>query len=196
MLQIDAKRMRSFLRRKPGPIQKYVHDQLIKLWKHSVLAFLEEVSQNISVDTGMSLATLLPLARSVRGGQIILSELSGASGSKKGYNPKYGFAKGTGNKSISQGQRFGKDAYNLEFGTPKRPVFRFHFEIVVLQYYLHEEQHTMNYHSQTWQTLRKGRKAFIDYFESNFDRYVTAQTILNYFSTGKVVYGVESSIEY
>lgn len=168
-----------------GPVLKYIHGQLGSLWRDCVRAFINEVSSNISVDTGMSMASLYPLATNVRMGNII-NELS------RGFGPKIGHKNLTGKfsdnnakyKSRELGRKLGRRAYNLEFGTPSNPELTFKFEIVVFQYFLLENGLGFDNPSTVWDSLNKGKEAFIAYWEENASKYINTAKITNYFLTG------------
>jgi len=155
---------------------KYLHRQLVALWKDSVGAFIQEALKHVHVDTGMSAASFQPLAANVKM-QSIISE------SLRGRGPKKGFPDGSIKdlefkdsegpfKSRALGARLGRRAYDLTFGTPSLPEMNFVFRIVVFQYYLNES----GYGNQAaWDSLLKARDAFLANWKSRFDDFVDAR---------------------
>ncbi len=168
--------------RDPQKLTKLMHNQLIKLWKRCVQEFVLETSKHIAIDTGMSMASLLPLAAKVRLASTIASKISGASNGARGSytSTRYGY---TGSKSVAHGKRLGKEAYKLSFGTPQNPKLHFEFDIVVLQHYLHES--VGNYaRSHHWQSIKHGQDAFLSAWDILVDDYVNAREINNWLLTG------------
>lgn len=154
--------------------QKYIHAELTRLWKDSVKAFVKEASQHVRIDTGMSLASMIPLAREVRLGSFLESSLHGKA--KPGYVNIDGQSFPKVLKSRNLGKKLGREAYDLSFGTPQRSNFKFEFHIVVYQYKLHELGYTKY---SPMDSLGKGKKAFIQFFETNYTKYVRAGVVYN-----------------
>lgn len=159
----------------PG-VAKYVHTQIVRLWKDSVKAFIHAAYDVLiqHVDTGMSIASLEPLAISVRLKTLITTALQG------GYTgePYYDFTGPVERyKSPQYGRELGRTAYELSFGTPEAPTYNFSFKIVVFQYYLHEFGYAVP-STGVWATLQKGKLAFLDFFTSNLNAYVRPKQIV------------------
>lgn len=130
----------------------------------------------MSIDTGMSVASLQPLATKVQLRSIILETLRGKGPKpRKGYVDLQGVYHADQNKSRAHGERLGSHAYKLSFGTPDNPDLRFSFDIVVFQHQFHEP---------TWNSLQKGKEAFIAYFKSNFDAVVRVNDLIAQLVTG------------
>lgn len=149
---------------------KKLHENMSRLWKDATKAFLEEIIKNdlIKVDTGMSRASLLPLARAVRMLTVVRASINPKSKPRQGYNELGGGYNATGVKSIATGEKLGEKAYKLNLGSPARPVFYFEFNIVVYQHWIHEV-----YNSESdWQAIEKGTQAFKAYLEDNSSSYV------------------------
>lgn len=162
---------------------KYVHQQLIKLWKDSVKSFIKEAQQHIHIDTGMSMASLQPLAANVRLSSFLQESLEGRGFRKGGYdmNGAYDPSK---NRSKAAGRRAGEKAYLLSFGTHLNPELTFSFKIQVYQWYLHELG--IGKGSVTpWRALDHGKKAFINHFNTHFKTEVKAGTVLRLITGGK-----------
>lgn len=137
-----------------------------RLFKSAIGAFVEAVADSIPVDTGMSLASLSPLAAKIRQRKNIASLISGG-GIKRGHYEstvsKYPVpAENAGKfKSRALGARLGQKAYSIVLGNQNNPVFTFEFDIVVLQHYINEEN------GQSWNSIEKGEKAFLKYIDEN-----------------------------
>ena len=160
-----------FLRNKRHTVQritKLEHKKLSHLWDESARAFLRAIvlSDIIRVDTGMSKASLLPLARYLRMYTEVRSTIS-PKGDKKGafdvdgaWHPEA--TRGTALGEASSTRRAG---YNVLYGSPKRMVFVFDFEIRVWQYLIYEQGLGKG---KAWATIDTGRAAFQEYLENNF----------------------------
>lgn len=153
---------------------KYVHEAVIRLWKDSVKAFINECSQHIHIDTGMSMASLQPLAANVRLSSFLQASLAG-KGFVRGVYSETGKYDPNGFRSKAEGRRRGERAYTLSFGTPMAMDLKFTFKILVYQWKLHE----LGVRGKPqWEALKKGREAFLLYFNSNFTREVKAGVFL------------------
>ena len=156
-------------------VLKRYHNRLKQLWRDCVKEFILSTVDVMKIDTGMSVASLAPLAARVRLKTLILETARGR-GPRKGLTNLDGSYEPTRYKSKAEGQRLGQTAYALEFGTPSAPNLEFKFDIVVFQHQFHEP---------TWQSLKNGEQAFINYFEQNFDSYVDADDLVRYLMLGK-----------
>lgn len=138
-----------------------------KLMKDAVKEFLMAIAMNdiVKVQTGMSRASLLPLAKQVRLGSAIRSTIVPKVEQKTfKYTPPDGrFPTFTAWKSISHGIKIGERAYILDV---KGPIFIFEFDILVYQYHLHEQGVKG---SAAWDSLTIGKRAFLEYVESKKD---------------------------
>lgn len=149
-------------------VQKYVHKILIRLWRDCIKEFILATADNIAVDTGMSKASLIPLAREVQL-KTIIADAARGFGPRKGYTDMSGTYHPDQVRSPEHGERLGQSAYTLEFGTPTNPELLFNFNIVVFQYFLHESLENYQ-NSSNWKSLEKGKKAFLDYWNKNYDK--------------------------
>lgn len=166
-------------RRNISTVLKTYHNRLKRLWRDSVKAFILTTVDSMGIDTGMSVASLAPLAAKVRLKTLILETARGRGPNKgearKGLTNLDGSYSSTRFKSRSEGQRLGKSAYTLSFGTPSAPDLQFRFDIVVFQHQFHEPN---------WDSLKKGEKAFVDFFESNFDAYIHVDDLISELTIG------------
>jgi hypothetical protein len=171
-------------RRDPAVLRKHTHDQLVKLWKECVKSFVIETSRYMAIDTGMSMASLLPLAAKVRLASTIRATISGASaGPRTGYTDMNFTYHRNQRKSIAHGRRLGDKAYQLRFGSPSNPALVFEFDIVVLQHHLHES--LANYRrSKDWQSLERGREAFLATWNELLPVYINPAEINDWLITG------------
>lgn len=153
-------------------IERELIEALTYLWEDSTRAFVAAIvaSESIHIDTGMSFATLLPLAKKVKLLDLVMAGIPvGKVGGK--YNPGSNWPKAGEYKTAEHGKILGKKAYKLRFGTAKNPTFIFEFDIVVLQYYLHETG-LANNSTGAWHSLDIGKAAFLDFFHNHFDAYM------------------------
>lgn len=147
---------------------KTLHRNLSRLFDGAVRAFLTEIAldNTIRVETGMSKASLLPLAAEVRMKSIIKATISPTVTKKKGLVDLDGTYHPDGIKSAAVGEQLGKKAYVLNYGSPGRPVFRFMFSIQVYQYALYEYGYK---NVQAYNTIERGKKAFLSYLRDNLN---------------------------
>lgn len=124
------------------------------------------------VDTGMSLASLIPLQKALRAGgsgagfkYAMLGKLrfptTKSSGQdKKKYNPNTRDGKsfpGMGEyKSKAHGERLGATGFKIDYGSVNKMVFYFDFDIKVMQLYLNE-----NLYMPILKEAHKAREDFI-----------------------------------
>jgi len=184
-LRLTIKRdYRHAQKRDSAVLKRHVHKQLERLWKRCVQEFIKEASLHIAIDTGMSMASMMPLAAKVQLASFLRSRITGSSGGpRRGYTDMNFNYNPSQQKSIAHGQRLGARAYDLTFGSTLNPKLTFEFNIVVLQHYLHES--SSNYkRSHHWQSLERGREAFLAAWNILHDEYVNPQDINRWILTG------------
>lgn len=166
-------------------IQRAMHNSLVKLWKDAIRVFIRTVLDNIGVRSGMSGATLKPLAKEVRLSSYVEQSLrgKGAQFRKEKYLSTQ-FPGITDYKSMAHGAKLGGKAYTINYGTHKVFQFDFTFEITVLQFYLNELG-IGNNNEMPWFALEKGQEAAIDFINANIFRYFSAQDFIDLLYSGK-----------
>lgn len=154
-------------------VTKTMHEGLEKLWKDSAKAFLRAVLENQAftnhTDTGMSRASLIPLARKIRLATKVMEGASIKHSSRKGAFDIDGNWHPDAIRDMAAGIAAGEEAFTLTTGTHKRMLFRFRFSIEVFQYLMNE--HGM-WNTTAFQTIAAGEEAFWAYYNANFDTYV------------------------
>jgi len=162
---------------------KYVYDAIVGLWKECVYVFVNEASKHIVIDSGMSQASLLPLAANVRLASAIQESIRGFSPTPyKGVYSAAGVWNPNGYRSQAEGQRRGTKAYELSFGTPMNIDLTFSFKILVYQWYLHE----VGVHGKpTWDALKLGRRAFTSHFNAHYFKRVSGNKFVKLLHRGK-----------
>ena len=145
-------------------LKKY-HEAMIRLYKDAAAEFVWRTVQEIHVDTGMSAASLEPLAESV--GTSILGDISPfiKHGERNWGTTMSGLSQKGRIRSIDAGFRAGQSAFRFSFGSVKNPYFIFEFKINVYQYSFWE-------YKGNWRSLEKGLEYFVDFVESNYEEYV------------------------
>jgi hypothetical protein len=145
-------------------LKKY-HTAMIKLYEDAAAEFVWRTVQHIGVDTGMSAASLEPLAQSV--GTSILDDISPfiKHDQRNWGTAMSGLSQKGRIRSIDAGFRSGLSAYRFSFGSVKNPYFIFEFKINVWQYAFWEEK-------GRWNSLEVGLNWFVDFVESNYEAYV------------------------
>jgi hypothetical protein len=152
-----------------------VHRDLTRLWRDSVKEFIVATADAMAVDTGMSVASLEPLAAKVRLATLI-REISRGKGPKRGHKNLTGnFSSNNAQfKSRNFGRQLGREAFDLSFGTPQSPVLTFNFKIVVFQHFLQENGLG---NGDVWASLAKGREAFLTFFNTEAPRRIDGNKI-------------------
>ena len=163
-------------------LYRKVHDRAILLWEDCVREFIMATAAHVRIDTGMSVASLRPIANDVGIRNLIVAGFNG-KGPKRGHknitHPDYQDNMGD-SKSESFGEQLGSksDSYDISFGSPQTPFFTFSFRIAIFQWYLHET--VANYNkSGNWTALEYGREAFMREWDLNVGRYLNFQTIMD-----------------
>jgi len=149
-------------------IRRLFHNRLKRLWKGSVHAFIYAAFSRIPVDTGMTRASFLPLARAAKAVTVAKAFLVTHRAPRLGY----GYSP-TEMRSVRHGIKLGENAYELYLGTPEAPDMRLEFNIVVFQHKLHE----LGYQTPPWRSMDFGKAAFLDYWNINFDAVVQPEDI-------------------
>lgn len=183
-LKIKYKRDRSKHISRSGPIYKYVHRELIRLWKDAIRVFIQVAINRVHVDTGMSRAQFYPLTSELRLVSMLQSEFRGY-GPKKPYTELLpGGIRGTVHKDVFKSKSLGKSlgtspkAYIIKYGDTSRPVFEFRFSIVVWQYYLNEHGIGHGRKVEAWQSLDHGAQAFKYFIHENAKRYISDKRLV------------------
>lgn len=144
-----AKNFSHTLKQKCDEVTKRAFEELKTIWRACSAEMVKEIITHVPVDSGMSLASLRPLASVVNSRLVPLSatfnDLLSEGVAKRGHKNAYGRFENNNAKFRSEalGLRLGKQAaathkYDISFGTPEQPEFNFKFNIVVLQFYLRE----------------------------------------------------------
>lgn len=143
-------------------LKKY-NEALIRLFKDAAAEFVWRTVQEIGVDTGMSGASLEPLAQAV--GTSIIPDIAPfiKHGSRGWGTAMTGLSQKGRIRSIDAGFRAGQAAYKFSFGNLKNPYFTFEFRINVWQYAFWEKN---------WHSLEVGIQRYIDFINTNFEDYV------------------------
>lgn len=164
-----------FLRNKNHTVQRITkaeHTKLSHLWDESARAFLRAIvlSDVIRVDTGMSKASLLPLARYLRMYTEVKGTIHPKNDEQKGSFTIDGVWQPAVNRSAAAGEASSRlrAGYNILYGSSKRMVFVFEFEVRVWQYLIHEQGLGKG---AAWDTIQTGRDAFNDYLFNNFNLF-------------------------
>lgn len=151
-------------------LSQRAHSRLSALWRQGIRDFVRAVITGIHIDTGMSRASLLPLAGAVR----IRNEvgpLTEGGRTRKGVTFIGGGYDPEAIKSTRLGIQLGRDAYSIEVGTASQAIMRFRFDIVVFQHLFHEP---------TWGTLEDGARAFVNSLDRNFKRFLRPVDITSF----------------
>ena len=152
---------------KGGTPSQNLFNHVASTWREAIWAFIEAITTPgvTSVDTGMSLASLIPIAERIRKGREARARILHQAGKKKwgytGFGLQAGKYKGAPKswKSIPHGETLGEDAYVINYGTVENMKMQFRFDIKVVQYFLHEADANWP-GGGNWRSLDKGKEAF------------------------------------
>lgn len=168
-------------------VTKAVHEALMELWRGAVRAYLLAIIEPgvIKVDTGMSKATLLHVARMVGVYSKVNASINPRRQRVAGVVDDWATGRGDRRrfKTKALGEEIGKskDTYHLAYGTPKNPLLQFYFNIKVYQYWLHEN----GYKDPSGQahaaqhSLQVGRAAFRQFIRENISKVVDMKSVIN-----------------
>ncbi|MCK9463147.1 MAG: hypothetical protein M0R80_26285 [Proteobacteria bacterium] len=174
---------------KEPKIRKETYENLKKMWASGVQAFLNEIAQYnlVHVLSGMSRASLIPLAREVRmmtayRAKVSEDRFQAIGNVLKGWTDMSGTWHREGYRSISHGIREGDHCYILDFGDISNWVFKFEFKINVYQWYLHEMGYT---YGSAWNALPQANAAFNNEID-NLLPMIVNESASKFFETGSV----------
>jgi len=148
-----------------------LHAALSRLLRDSIKEYLREAVKHVKVDTGMSRGSLLPLARMLRIYTEIRSTIHPKVESRQGSFDM----EGEWHKDIPRTLDAGiesshfKEEFNILYGTPYRPVFKFEYRISVWQWYINENGFGSD---EAWEAMAQAEEAMKNYFDSNWKEYV------------------------
>lgn len=167
------------LRKKLQNFDTSLYSRVCDLWMESAQYAIQSVilTQVIHVDTGMSAATILPLAKKARIDmeirQIIKAQRNPARAktdyTRVGITRMDGVYDTSGWRNMKVGEQAARKASKLLFGSEKRPWMVFEFDITVYQYALHEKE---------WKSLTILFKSFNDYLKRNMEKALDRKGLL------------------
>jgi len=122
------------------------HRELTRIWKDATEAFIRAAVRQVLVETGMTAASFLPLARAIKRfglDSVILEHASNPTSRNPRFNRSKHATFPSGNRippgpSQTLGQTLGEKGYVFDTGTPAKLVLRFNFKTTVFQHVLHE----------------------------------------------------------
>lgn len=170
--------------------------QLSAYWSDAVGAGLVAISKRVRVDTGMSAASLLPLAEETGVFEEILDSIRPKRSRRSGHkNLQHPWSDNNAKwKTLDLGYDIATKAlrsgeHNVSFGTENVPQFNFRFEIVVFQYHIHE----LGPNGNNWRTLNTGNRAIKSFLKTERRRYISGRSFIEYLFTGK--FGLSTDID-
>lgn len=150
-VKLLAKRLRQMA--KPENKQVF-HRAITNVWRDAGEAFIRAAMRQILVQTGMSAASFLPLARFIKRQDAVdaIKARLAERGKPRNRVPQLPTGQRTGGtQGPAAGRRKGEKAFTFSVGTTRRFRFRFSFVTTVYQHAKHEEAQ---------QTLSAGILAF------------------------------------
>jgi len=171
----------------PENFKKHVWRAGMLFTKYIGLAFVQETAKYMQVDTGMSLASLVPFAEALQVRNInIATKLAAQANTgkaKKWYDPfrlrNQKFHRRI-RKTAKLGRRLGKEAFTVSFGSYIRPFYQLHYDIVVTQFHIHDP---------TWLAVKKGQLAAKHYERVTLRSHLEPQVrkgLIYYIKTGRI----------
>ena len=135
-----------------------------RLMKDAAAVFVKTAVAHVHVDTGMSAASLHPFGKKVGAPvlgmisprRIRKGQMSMGYGGRGKYYPKRW-------RSVSEGEKAGQTAYEINVGTQERPYMSFRFQIKVWQYW---------YWEANWQSLNEASVDAEIFIEKNYSKYL------------------------
>lgn len=136
-----------------------------RLWKDAAKEFIKTAVSSIVIDTGMSAASMLPLAEKADYETELYAEIAGRVKRSKRQGLTYldGSYDRSRFREIKEGIAAEEKKSKLLFGSEKRPFMQFSFTITVYQY--------DRWEPRRWHSLNKGSTAFITFIDENWDYY-------------------------
>lgn len=150
-------------------------EALEELFTDAFEQFVRETVDASFIRTGMSRASLIPIAKKLGFGQELQSEIQAASllTRRKGYGKPWN---PSAVSDIAHGIRIGQSSFTLNMGTKAQDVYELKFDMNVFQHQ-HWEGNTTPKSNKTQKALQAGSEAFEAFIEGNFDRYITPKLI-------------------
>ena len=180
MISIKIETSRWDMKRMEASSRAAIYMTMKNLWLGAAKAFVMELFSSIYTtsdrSTGMSQASILPLAANVGLRNELSARILGKSSKKI---EKYGEIKGQFSsfsgtrKSQAAGMRAGADAFTFNLGNAGYQRFAFSFSIPVFQYFLHESSNNSSNNfsgSHGWDSMESAEKAFMTYIDDNYKR--------------------------
>jgi len=145
---------------------KHIARKANLLWADAIGAFVESLANDnrVQVDTGMSKAQILPLARAVRMVGAVRATIHPRRASRKGYSELGGGWDASSERSMEHGEELGQDAFVITYGTPENPIMSFQFRLTVFQYWLHDNGLG---NQAAWGSVERAIAAMESFFESH-----------------------------
>lgn len=155
-----------------GVLIQALYPQARRIWARAAHAFVREALRHVLVETGMTAATFWPLSRAIsnlRAGVpgtpgLVQAEVSRARVGKRqdlAEFPRGHRRSPPRSRSANDGERAGRKAFSLTFGTPRRPRFRFFFQTAIFHFALKEAQ-ARNLGGVRESALAAGERAFLE----------------------------------
>jgi len=135
-------------------MQQIVVSEMNLFWDDALKVFIDETVSNMKLDTGMSRASLLPLAARI-GYEFNINNIRS---SRKGYTTITGEYRSDGIRDIQHGIDLGRRAYTLKRASISSPSLDFSFKIVVYQHLKYEDMQ---------ESLERGKEAMVEWMNQN-----------------------------
>jgi len=160
-------------------IKAYLRKEFNAAWYASIKAFIDATSSKIKIDTGMSIASLRPLAGVVRH-RVGLEAARPTSGAvpwnkQKGKTKSLDYYWGSGGKGKGAGETLGKTAFKVERMKENKMTMIFEYRVNVGQWALHEGKDTK--YSQNWQSLAAGKAAFHKEWDVQMEKRISTNKL-------------------
>jgi len=136
-----------------------------RLWKDAAKKFIDSAVSSIVIDTGMSAASMLPLAEKADYETELYAEIVGKVQRvrRKGLTHIDGSYDASRYREIKEGVKAEEKKSKLLVGSEKRPFMQFYFTITVYQY--------ARWEKRRWHSLEKASDEFIKYIDENWEYY-------------------------
>lgn len=160
-------------------VRKGIHAELARIWRESARAYFAAVAQLVEIDTGMSMASMIPLAAKVQYAKEIKDAVSGREAKKGWYDlhkvyHKDKFRSRTGGEREAR-KRIGRE-HVFSIGTASNPKFEFRFEIVIFHWIMRPN---------ATKAIDAGEVAFKTTFNALIKKSNIGRDIVSYMRTGR-----------
>jgi hypothetical protein len=186
-VKLTGARTRHFRTQHPGPVYEYVRRFAVNAWLEAVKAFTVGMANAVHVDTGMSGATIFPLAGYVKYQWAIRSMIT--SQVKSPPKPdhidyaRYGLPDAHSGpfKSMTRGERIGAKSFRVTTGKKSRVILQFRYTLTAAQHVFNEAN---------WKSANAAMSEFNAAFDQAMQTFNPHGVLSDYIASGRLPFEV------